>query len=94
MENYHPVAEMIVNSPKYTIKIACLKDEPDTIIGYSILTADYQGITWVYVKKKWRRNGIAKSLLPQYPVFVTHINNLGRELLTKFTGCYLNPFYK
>lgn len=92
MTNYHPVAEAIVNSPKYVIKVACLQDDPDTIIGYSILAADYTGIVWVFVKKKWRLNGIATTLLPKFPQYVTHINNLGTKLLPKFEGCHFNPF--
>ena len=44
-------------------KVACLKDSPDTIIGYSIW--DDKHLYWVYVKPEYRRQGIAKRLVPK-----------------------------
>jgi len=93
MANYKKVAEVLVkNKDKVTIKIACLKDDPDTILGYSILSSDYQTIHFVYVKKLWRFKGIGRSLLPQYPTSVSHLTALGKQLLPKFNGCIFNPF--
>ncbi len=93
MDNYKLVAEVLVNDrSKTVVKVACLKDDPDIIIGYSILSADYQTIVWVYVKEKWRLQGIARSLLPQYPVAVTHLTELGKKLLPKFKDAVFNPF--
>lgn len=93
MTNYKTVAEALVRGDKTVIKVACLKDEPDVIIGYSILSADYSSIHWVYVKASWRNKGIARSLLPKYPTYVTHLTALGKQLLTKFNECVFNPFY-
>jgi len=94
MTNYKPVVEKFLNDPiKYTVKVACLKEDPTVIIGYSILSADYQGITWVYVKSAWRKRGIAKSLTPRYPTYVTHLTALGKVLMKKFeTNVIFNPF--
>lgn len=94
MDNYKKVAEILVNDrERTTIKVACLQDDPDVIIGYSILSADYSTIHFVYVKNVWRKQGIGRSLLPQYPSQVTHLTALGKELLSKFKGCIFNPFY-
>lgn len=90
MDNYKLVAEALVT--RATIKVACLKDEEDVIIGYSILSNDYQTIHFVYVKANWRLKGIARSLLPQYPSAVSHLTELGKKLITKFNGCIFNPF--
>lgn len=90
MDNYKHVAEALIN--KSTIKVASLKDDPNIILGYSILSNDYQTIHWCYVKSAWRKRGIAKSLLPQYPVYVTHLSQLGKILLPKFKDCQFNPF--
>ena len=92
MENYKIVANAMLDSPKNVVKVACLKDDPDTIIGYSILSADFQTIHWVQVKEKWRHHGVGRSLVPQYPTAVTHLTKLGGILLPKLENCIFNPF--
>lgn len=92
MENYERVAKALINSPNTVVKIACLKEDPDVILGYSILSADFSTIHWVFVKKDWRKNGIAKSLVPQYPTTVTHLSLQGKNLMAKFKDCVFNPF--
>lgn len=93
MTNYKPVAEALVrNRDKTVIKIACLKDDPSVIIGYSILSADYQTIHFVYVKANWRKMGVGRSLIPQFPSAVTHLTSLGKTLLIKLPTAVFNPF--
>lgn len=93
MENYKPVAEQLITSSKYAVKIACLREDPSVILGYSIVSADYQGIVWVYVKSAWRTKGIARRLTPQWPAYVTHLTALGKSLINKFeTKPVFNPF--
>lgn len=92
MANYKHVAVALVNSPKTVIKIACLKEDPDVILGYSMLSSDYQTIHWVFVKAAWRNKGIAKALLPQYPIAITHLSRLGVILKSKFPNAVFNPF--
>lgn len=92
MDNYKPVAEALVASPRNIVKIACLPDDKDIILGYSILSADYQTIHWVYVKAAWRRKGIGKSLVPTHPTAVSHLSALGKELMSKFESTVFNPF--
>lgn len=100
MENYKKVAEHLVTSPNFIIKVACLTDDMDTILGYSILSADFQTIHFVYVKSSkmtdgstWRNKGIGKSLVPQRPVAVSHLTKLGLQLLkSKFPNTIFNPF--
>ena len=91
MVNYKPVAEALLL--KGVVKIACLKEEPDVILGYSIMSNNYQVVHWVYVKNSWRQKGIATTLLPQYPGSVSHLTALGRKLLSKFKSTVIfNPF--
>lgn len=93
MTNYSIIAEKLIDSPKTIIKVACLPDSPDVILGYSILSADFQGIHWMYVKSMWRKKGIAKSLTPQYASYVTHLSSLGKLLLKeKLKTAIFNPF--
>lgn len=92
MNNYKHIAEALINSPKVIIKIACLPDDPDVILGYSVLSSDYQTIHWIYVKQVWRKKGIGRSLVPTRPSSVTHLSGLGRGLMKKFEGLIFNPF--
>ena len=92
IENYKPVIETVVDNPNNAIQIACLKEDPSVIIGYSILSGDFQTIHWVYVKKNWRNKGVGRSLVPQHPSTVSHLNTLGESLLSKFTNVIFNPF--
>lgn len=90
MANYKAVAEALLK--RATVKVACLKEEPDVILGYSILSNDYQTVHWCFVKSAWRRRGIAKSLLPQHPTAVSHLTKLGLILLPKLNSAIFNPF--
>lgn len=90
MANYKAVVERLVATSD--VWVACLKDDPDVIIGYSIVSKDFSTIHWVFVKKRWRRLGIAKAMLPKYPEAVTHLTTLGKMLLPKFDHCVFNPF--
>lgn len=92
MNNYGPIADALISSPNTTVKIACLKEDPNTIIAYSILSADYQTIHWVFCKRRWRGKGIGKSLIPARPTSVTHLSDLGRTLMNKFENLIFNPF--
>ena len=90
MTNYKPVAEALV--AKNDVWVACLKDAPDVILGYSIVSKDFTTIHWVFIKKAWRKQGIARAILPQYPTTVTHLTALGKSLLPKFKDCVFDPF--
>jgi hypothetical protein len=97
MANYKLVIEALI--AKTTIKVACLKEDPDVILGYSILSNDFQTIHWVYVKSSkladgttWRQKGIGRALIPQYPTSVSHLTKLGKDLLPKLKNTVFNPF--
>lgn len=92
MANYKKVAQTLVTPGKCSIQVACLKDDPDTIIGYSILSNNHQNVHFVYIKEDWRKRGIARSLLPANPVAATHLTKLGQTLLIKFHGIIFDPF--
>jgi hypothetical protein len=92
MKYYRALAEVLIKSPKATVKVACLPDEPNVILGYSILSSDFQTIHFVYVKEVWRKKGIGRSLVPQYPTAVTHLTSMGRLLLPKLEAAVFNPF--
>lgn len=91
MEKYKPYAEALIATR--TVKIACLPDDPEIILGYSIASKDFQVLDWVFVKSAWRNKGVAKALVPNPPTSVSHITKVGFALLNKFkTEVVFNPF--
>lgn len=92
MKEYKVIAEALISNSNTFISIACLKEDPDVILGYSILSSNFNTIHWVYVKSNWRRNGIGSSLLPLYPTTFSHLSELGRTLMSKYPNTIFNPF--
>lgn len=98
MANYKALAEALI--VRGVVKVACLKEDADVILGYSLLSADYTAINWVYVKNSkmadgttWRKKGIGRSLVPKHPVSVSHLTEIGESLLSKFeSNPIFNPF--
>lgn len=90
MENYKKIAEALLATQ--IVQVACLADDEDVILGYSILGNNYQTIHWVFVKAAWRNGGIAKHLTPRFPTAITHLTTLGKVLISKFPTAQFNPF--
>jgi hypothetical protein len=64
------------------IKIACLDETPDQIVGYSVINQN--SLEFVYVKRDYRRIGVAKLLLEDGFKEVTNcLTKLGRDLAIK-----------
>ncbi len=98
MENYHRIVEKLLIDPTTTIRVACLKDEPEVILGYSISRnlkygeADISIIDWVFVKSAWRKIGIGKMLMPARVNACTHLTKAGTAILKKMPNVIFNPF--
>lgn len=76
---------------KCEIRVACLVDDPDVIVGYSLVSP--ASLHWVYVKKPWRKQGIGKLLVPVIPPFFSHFSTLGLSLKeSKNYNTIFNPF--
>lgn len=89
MEAYSKIADRMLK--ENVVKVACLKDDTDVILGYSILSPDFQGIKWVYVKERWRGKGIGKSLVPLYATYCTHMTAPWEKIIKKFDNMIFNP---
>lgn len=92
MAAYHTILERLLTAPGTVIRVACLKDDPETILGYAVARRS-QGITvmdWLFVKSSWRNIGIGKSLVPPNLGAVTHLTKVGKAL--KPVNCVFNPF--
>lgn len=91
-KNYHRVIEAILNRPDTHIAVACLNDDPTTILGYSIL-GETGTVHYVHVKQAFRRFGIARGLCPKEIKKVTHITKAGWNILKdKFPQAHYDPF--
>lgn len=92
MSNYHTVIEKLLASSATTVRVACLKDDPGTILGYCIYrhAGGTTVLDYVFTKSAWRHIGIAKSLVPMPVNFCTHLTKIGRAI--KPNTCSYNPF--
>ena len=88
MDNYHKVITQILRRPTIEIKVVCLNEDHDVILGYSICEKDT--VHWVFTKPVWRAIGIARSILPAEIKTISHYTNLGRKL--KGPTTIFNPF--
>lgn len=87
---YHSVISAIISKPTTRVIVACLKEEPSVILGYSVVEGDK--LHWCQVKKAWRGIGIAKSLVPESVTTATHITEIGKSILLK-KNLIFNPFF-
>lgn len=62
---YHDKLTTILADPDTTVTLACLQDDPNEILGYSVTAPDT--LHCIYVKKVFRHSGIGQNLLP-YPL--------------------------
>lgn len=92
MDNYKNIADALILSQKNKVRVVALKDEPSVILGYAILSKDDKTVHWVFVKKSWRGQGIARALLPSSIEAATHLSTVGRQLMSKLPLCVFNPF--
>jgi hypothetical protein len=90
MIEYHKVIEFLLNKPTTHVVVACLREDPDVILGYSICTAP-DIAHWVFIKKSWRGIGIANSLVPKDVRYATHLTKTGLSIIRK-KNIDFNPF--
>lgn len=86
-ENYERVIKAIIERAE--TRIATLPDDPNIILGYSVTEPGI--IHWVYVKKAWRKMGIAKTLTQGPFDTVTHVTDLSLAILKNKPKIF-NPF--
>lgn len=91
MKYYHTIGEKFLDEYAPYIRVACLKDDKDVILGYSVLNKDLTVLHWLFTKKSWRKIGIAKSLVPPTVTTVSHLTDTGLSI-TKQKGLIFNPF--
>lgn len=79
---YGRIINRLVDTSK--VKVACLQEDETVTVGFSVfdlISPTETHLHWIYVKEKWRNNGIAKLLLPQNITVVTHLTKVGLAML-------------
>lgn len=76
---YRKVIEALIF--KSTITVACLVEDQDTILGFSVTRNNV--LDWVFVLPAFRKMGIGKSLIPNNIDTVTHLTKVGKALKPK-----------
>lgn len=89
---HHPIVERILERPGTSVRVACLPDAPEVILGYLV----HEGgvVHWVYVKGAFRRLGIASRLAENLPpdFSFTHRTTEAEPLLRKYPHATYNPY--
>lgn len=89
-EVYHQVIQNIITSPGTNVSVACLKEDPEVILGFSVSSGST--LHWTHVKKPWRNIGIAKALAPAHLTTVSHLTKVGVGILKNHPTVRFNPF--
>lgn len=100
---FRQILENMIKNPSIQIKIACLKEDPYVILGYSVTekTSESESILhWVYVKKLWRSIGLLFDLLlDAAPIsYYSHTSKAFEAILQKnphsmkYNAFYLLPY--
>ena len=63
------------------VKIACLQEDPDEIIGYSVMNKDH--LYFVYVKADYRKKGIGSLLTKGFETVTRPQTRIGKVLVEK-----------
>lgn len=86
---YSKILETLIHADTTEVKVAALIEDPDVIIGYSVLHPPHI-LHWIFVKPPWRKIGISKLLIPNTITTITHITKLALSI--KPQAYEFNPF--
>lgn len=91
MKNYHAFLERTLTAPYTRVKVACLKDDPEVIIGYLVTNKSGDTAHWAFVKSNWRKSGVAARLADGKLIKCTHLTAAGNFIKLKH-NLEFNPF--
>lgn len=93
--HYNLILNRLLEIPTTSTTIACLRDDPDTILGYSVSTPKEQTTTlhFCFVRGRWRGLNLMYDLLPKNITAFTHLTETGEKIWKqKYTNLKFNPF--
>lgn len=77
-KGYHDFIEKLMAKPDSVVRLAVLTDDQDIALGFSVAREDV--LDYVHVQKDYRRQGIAKKLLPPKVTMFTHFTLVAGEI--------------
>jgi hypothetical protein len=84
---YEPfIKQLLINN---FVKVACLEDDVDVILGYSVFKNT--NLQFIFVKKSYRKLGIGRLLFPKEIQTVSHLTDVGDSIRKKL-NLKFNPF--
>lgn len=89
-EFFDPIFMEILKSPSVSVKVACLKEDEDLLLGYSI--AEEKTLYYVFCKHDWRRIGLMTDLVPPRINRVMFVTKLGQRILEKYPFIEIKTF--
>lgn len=89
MEAYHGHLSSLFARPGMCIDIACLRTDPDVILGFSVHQQSI--LHFVFVKPQWRKIGIANQLVPKDVTTVTGFTRVG-DIIRRKKGLVFSPW--
>lgn len=89
MKEYHGYLEAKFSQTETEIKVACLVEDSDVILGFSVFHGSI--LDFVFVKPDWRRIGIATDLVPSRISGVSGFTRVG-DVIRKKKGWVFNPW--
>jgi hypothetical protein len=91
-DNYPAVLHKIIADKETVVKIACLEDDDDVILGYIVGNPETKALHYAFVKDAWRKNRIATKLLSNANIrLVTHLTKIG-DVIRKKMEWKFNPW--
>ncbi len=82
--HYSAQAEALLNSPFCHIRVACLPDDADFIVGYIVGFRDKESLVWCYTKSLFRKQGVLNLLMADYEwKYCTNITAIGNVIRLK-----------
>lgn len=89
--HYHAYIENLLRQPNSVVRLAVLTDAPDIILGFSACRGDV--LDYIHVLHLNRKNGIAKSLVPENITTISHTTELAKIIWQeKYKHWKFNPF--
>lgn len=65
-----------------SIRMACIKDAPDVILGYAVFTGDLH-LEWIFVKQQFRGKGIGNFLTVKMKSVSPELTKTGAAIVKK-----------
>ena len=94
---HHYLISRLQRRPSNVVKFAALREDPTLVFGFIWADHSPETVHYIYVKKAFRRLGIARFLLEATfeggdDLYFTHFTKDAGFILERFNGFIFNPY--